>query len=261
MNIKRSRLFSCALAVLLLLGLCPVSAQSGEVPSAEEIQAAIDDYEQAVTQEGTQPAYWNAGHDEETVKRNADEGAYLEEISRRPCRCVWPPSGTDPRRPALCWHLCHSNHFSGSRQCHGFGLYLCYVIFGSTPAADYAAETIAGAQSGAKDGWTTYRKGDDFPGIQTGDLIRRQIGRTGWHTVVVYSVSDQGELTVIDCNRGDQAQSSGCAIQKGTWTGVTTQTIQRDYENGRCYLCRYTGDAEPVPEEDPAEVPAPSPAE
>ncbi len=232
------RLGCFVLTLVLCLGLFPGVAMAAPV-TASDIQAKIDAYYSAVSKDG-QP-YWNKGHGVETLKKHADEGDYAADISLEPCQCKYHWDKKE-KKNVVDKHYCTSNKFTGgSSQCHGFGKYMCYVIFGSSPADTYSTGSVAGTKSGTSGDWTTYKKGNEYPGVQAGDLIRRRNNRGGWHTVVVRSVSSNGKITVINANHTGNGPQGACDIKKGVWNKITTDTIKTNYNEGRVYICRYKG--------------------
>lgn len=226
-----SGLLSLAIVITLFMGIVPIPANAASL-SATEIQQKINNYISIVTENGTRTAYWNKGQNEATLKKYADQGKYAESVSYSKC-----PVDNGSHTVGT---TCKSNVFNSSWQCHGFARYMCYVIFGSSPT--YAAGNPKSAIVGtAADGWTTYArtstKAAKWPGIQVGDLIRYN-----GHTAVVYSVSSNGTMEVVDCNHG---AGRPCEIDIcNLWNLWTVSIIQNAYNSGNAYICRYGG--EPV---------------
>lgn len=223
-----SGLLSVVITITLFAGIVPIQADAATF-SAGEIQKKIENYYNIVSQGGTKTVYWNRGQSESTLKKYADQGNYAQSVSYTPCRA------TDKHRVGI---ECTSNMFSSSYQCHGFARYMCYVIFGSSPA--YLPASFSDLRIGtSSDGWTTYAhtvtKAAKWPGLKTGDLVRY-----GGHTAVIYSVTPDGKTKVIDANHG---LNRPCEVDIcDLWSEWDLSKLQNSYNKGNAYICRYKGD-------------------
>lgn len=226
---KSVRILAALLALLLLTPLLPAPARA-----ADSVQAKMDAYWAAVSAYGS--PHWNGRirFEDATLKAAVDRGDYLTGLTQAACRYTGK-------------HLhengCTSNTFGGGAQCHGFALYLCYVLFGNYPTA-ITGSSVRNAYA-LDDDWEYYARsiGRSFPGLQPGDMIRYYGVSTGagtaTHSAVVYDVAADGTITVIDCNRS----SDRCGIAKTTLWATDSRRMTEDefrsyYDRGQAYVCR-----------------------
>lgn len=100
------------------------------------------------------------------------------------------------------YRVCTCNTYQGASQCHGFALYLSYLLTGSAPKG-----TLASYKNGLKSGsWTCYTlsalgfSGLSQVGLQPGDIVRASTDsdyKSG-HTAVVWKVED-GRVYFAEC--------------------------------------------------------------
>ena len=221
--LKKVALFVFA---FMLCNIWIVSA-SAAAPSSEEIQNKIDDYYDVVTSNRTKTVYWNKGQNETQLKSYASQHDFAESVTENACIT----HGTTHKRGMGCY----SNTFSSSSQCHGFARYMCYILYGTAP--NYAPGYTAIAKAGtSNDGWTTYAKGAQFPTIQAGDFLR-----CSGHSAIVYSVSANGQIKVIDCNHFGSGKNPSGACGIYIWNAWNVSDFKAAYERGNAYIIRYGG--------------------
>lgn len=248
-----SLIFSALIFVSLLW---PASAAS---ISEKNIQSKMDAYMAAISVNGT--PYWNASirsaDSTQLLKEAADRNDYLYGITTQ--KCLGSNATAKKTHTYDCIvnqsHGCTSNIFGGGAQCHGFALYLCYVLYGTYPIS--ASGNPARVSSGIKSNWIYYTSTTTFPGLQTGDLIRYYNTSAGTHTAVVYSINNDGSITVVNCNN----TSNPCVIRKQElWQTqhdkLTVSDFQSYYNAGKAYICRYnsTGNDFDLPEAPPTSI-------
>lgn len=97
---------------------------------------------------------------------------------------------------------CTCNQFYGASQCHGFALYLAYLVIGSAPR-----RTLASYTNGAtSNGWTCYTRsslgtqGIYAVGLQPGDIIRAASDSSyaSGHTALVWKI-ENGRVYFAEC--------------------------------------------------------------
>lgn len=246
MNTKR--VISFALVLCLLFGMAGVltPAAQAKTITASVIQDKINAYYKAVSEVGV--PHWNLEHDEDTLKKYAKDENFAASVRSKECG-VRPSDGKHTGGKGISDYACDSNTFCGARQCHGFALYMCYIIFGSYPSK--ASGTPSNATSGKSGTWTLYKKDKyDFPGIQVGDMLRyyytteKSDPKTGkisktvhQHSAIVYSVDNNETIYVIDCNRSS-AENGKCRIFYNYKLGKSVSAFKKLYNAGNAYICR-----------------------
>jgi len=100
------------------------------------------------------------------------------------------------------YRVCTCNTYQGASQCHGFALYLSFLLTGSAPKG-----TLASYKNGLKSGsWTCYTlsalgySGLSQVGLQPGDIVRAATDSSykNGHTAVVWKV-ENGRVYFAEC--------------------------------------------------------------
>lgn len=100
------------------------------------------------------------------------------------------------------YRVCTCNTYQGASQCHGFALYLSYLLTGSAPKG-----TLSSYKNGLKSGsWTCYTlsalgySGLSQVGLQPGDIVRAATDSSykNGHTAVVWKI-ENGRVYFAEC--------------------------------------------------------------
>ncbi len=222
---KKKRYISVFLAFSLFVLLFPFTTV--HATSIDDVTSKMDTYVSFLNSYGN--AYWNGNlrstRAEKDLKNAIDRGDFSYGLTSH--QCVY--SGTHKHANG-----CTSNVFGGAAQCHGFGKYFAYYLFGNYPTSASGDGVAIGYQLDTA--WIYYQKCigySECPALQPGDFIRYFPSESKQHTAIVYSINGD-TITVIQGNGGDIGK---CGITKYPLS-ISYSTFKNYFSKNKAYVCR-----------------------